>query len=169
MIDEAAKVVSSSPSIQKNKLLRKDITALRRVEKRPHGFNRGKQRMILRPGQRFCEKFICTRYPWQYYVAPTGAKTILFSAIVGRHIAETGSKTLVLAHRDERPKNQENVRVNPDISTSIFDSRVKSWEGHVTFAMVQTLSIEENLNKIPKITSVTDEAHMRQQSPIKEL
>ena len=122
--------------------------------------------MILRPRQRdFVDRSLSAlaTHGNALGVAPTGAgKTILFSAIVGRHIAETGSKTLVLAHRDELTlQNQEKfIRVNPDISTSIFDSRVKSWEGHVTFAMVQTLSIEENLNKIPKIDFlVIDEAH----------
>ena len=122
--------------------------------------------MILRPRQKdFVDRSLLalSAHGNALGVAPTGAgKTILFSAIVGRHIAETGSKTLILAHRDELTlQNQAKfIRVNPDISTSIFDSRVKSWDGQVTFAMVQTLSLSENLEKIPKIDFlVIDEAH----------
>jgi DNA repair protein RadD len=122
--------------------------------------------MILRPRQKdFVDRSLSAlaAHGNALGVAPTGAgKTILFSAIVGRHISETGSKTLILAHRDELTlQNQTKfIRVNPNISTSIFDSRVKSWDGQVTFAMVQTLSLAENLNTIPKIDfAVIDEAH----------
>lgn len=97
-------------------------------------------------------------------VAPTGfGKTIVLSAIIGELIAHNPSwKVCVLAHRDELTSQNESKfkRVNPDISTSIVDSRSKSWNGQVTFAMVQTLSREKNLKKIPPLDLlVIDEAH----------
>ena len=84
-------------------------------------------------------------------VAPTGAgKTILFSEVIGSHIAVTSAKTLVLAHRDELTKQNRTKfsLVNPSIKTSVYDSKTKSWDGQVTFAMVQTLSLPENIKAI---------------------
>ena len=96
-------------------------------------------------------------------VAPTGAgKTILFSEVIGRHIAVTSAKTLVLAHRDELTKQNRTKfsLVNPSIKTSVYDSKTKSWDGQVTFAMVQTLSLAENIKAMPPIDLlVIDEAH----------
>jgi DNA repair protein RadD len=97
-------------------------------------------------------------------VAPTGfGKTIVLSAIIGELISQNPSwKVCVLAHRDELTSQNEDKfkRVNPDISTSIVDSRIKSWEGQVTFAMVQTLSRENNLKQMPGVDLlVIDEAH----------
>ncbi len=101
-------------------------------------------------------------------VAPTGAgKTILFSALIGSLLNSDGknrslNKALVLAHRDElTSQNQDKfLRVNPDISTSVFDAKNKSLSGQVVFAMVQTLCRKENLNSIPKFDLlVIDEAH----------
>ena len=122
--------------------------------------------MILRPRQKdFVERSLSAllTHGNALGVAPTGAgKTILFSEIVGRHISATGAKTLVLAHRDELTSQNETkfLRVNPNITTSIFDARSKSWAGQATFAMVQTLSLAENLKTLPKIDlAVIDEAH----------
>jgi superfamily II DNA or RNA helicase len=97
-------------------------------------------------------------------VAPTGfGKTIVLSAIIGELIARNPSwKVCVLAHRDELTAQNESkfTLVNPDISTSIVDSRNKSWDGQVTFAMVQTLSRENNLEQMSEIDLlVIDEAH----------
>jgi DNA repair protein RadD len=96
-------------------------------------------------------------------VAPTGAgKTIMLSAIIGEMFKTKSGKACVLAHRDELTFQNEDKfkRVNPDLSTSVFDASVKSWSGEVTFAMVQTLSRENNLAGMPPIdVLVIDEAH----------
>ncbi len=68
----------------------------------------------------------------------------------------------VLAHRDELTyQNQRSFqRVYPRLSTSIFNAYDKNWEGAVTFAMVQTLSREQNLATLPVLDMlVIDEAH----------
>jgi superfamily II DNA or RNA helicase len=96
-------------------------------------------------------------------VAPTGAgKTIMLSAIIGDMFKARPGKACVLAHRDELTFQNEDKfrRVNPNLSTSVFDSSVKSWGGEVTFAMVQTLSRENNLTDMPPVDIlVIDEAH----------
>lgn len=97
-------------------------------------------------------------------VAPTGAgKTICLSAVIGELIKRNPDlKACVLAHRDELThQNEDKFKlVNPSISTSILNSRCKSWDGQVTFAMVQTLSREHNLQAMPKLDLlVIDEAH----------
>lgn len=96
-------------------------------------------------------------------VAPTGAgKTIMLSAIIGEMFRHRPGKACVLAHRDELTFQNEDKfrRVNPGLSTSVFDASVKSWNGAVTFAMVQTLSRENNLSAMPPMDIlVIDEAH----------
>jgi DNA repair protein RadD len=97
-------------------------------------------------------------------VAPTGAgKTIMLSAIISEmHKQNPNLKACVLAHRDElTAQNEEKFRwVNPAIYTSIVDSYGKSWDGQVAFAMVQTLSRENNLKEMPPVDLlVIDEAH----------
>ena len=123
--------------------------------------------MILRNRQKeFVEKNVTAlmQYGNTLGVAPTGAgKTICISAVIGEFIKLSPDlKVCVLAHRDELTfQNSEKFSVvNPGISTSIINSRVKSWEGQVTFAMVQTLCREQNLTTMPKIDLlVIDEAH----------
>ena len=97
-------------------------------------------------------------------VAPTGAgKTIMLSKVIGNFYEQNPNlRACVLAHRDElTAQNEEKFKwVNPAISTSIVDSYVKSWEGQVTFAMVQTLTRENNLEQMPPVDLlVIDEAH----------
>lgn len=97
-------------------------------------------------------------------VAPTGAgKTIMLSAVIGEmHKQNPSLRACVLAHRDElTAQNEEKFKwFNPAISTSIVDSYGKSWDGNVTFAMVQTLSRENNLKEMPPVDLlVVDEAH----------
>ncbi len=122
--------------------------------------------MLLRPRQ----KELVTRTVFALHkhgnalaVAPTGAgKTIMLSAIIGEMFKTKPGKACVLAHRDELTFQNEDKfkRVNPDLSTSVFDASVKSWNGEVTFAMVQTLSRENNLAGMPPIdVLVIDEAH----------
>lgn len=97
-------------------------------------------------------------------IAPTGAgKTIMLSAVIGEmHKQNPRLRACVLAHRDElTAQNEEKFRwINPAISTSIVDSYGKSWEGNVAFAMIQTLSRENNLKEMPPVDLlVIDEAH----------
>ena len=117
--------------------------------------------MILRPRQKeFVDHSVeaLKEHGNTLAIAPTGAgKSVMLSAVVGKM---KSAKTLILAHRDELTSQNEAKfkRVNPQISTSVYDSKIKSWEGGAIFAMVQTLY--RNLDKIPKLDLVViDEAH----------
>lgn len=96
-------------------------------------------------------------------VAPTGSgKTIMLSAVAGSLLAEPGAKACILAHRSELTgQNRAKFgRVNPGMSTSVFDADEKSWHGQATFAMVQTLSRPSHLAQMPTLDLlVIDEAH----------
>lgn len=96
-------------------------------------------------------------------VAPTGAgKTVMLSAAVGALCSPYPLKACVIAHRDELTvQNQAKFsQVNPHLSTSLFDASTKSWQGDTTFAMVQTLSRQNNLDTMPSLDLlVIDEAH----------
>lgn len=123
--------------------------------------------MLLRPRQKvFVDRSLqsLTYFGNTLGVAPTGAgKTILFSYIVGKLLAEdTVKKVLVIAHRDEltEQNNSKFLRINPEIKTSKFNASIRSWDGAVTFAMVQTLSRAEHIASMPAIDLlVIDEAH----------
>jgi len=122
--------------------------------------------MLLRPRQKlFVERSLSAlnTHTNTLGVAPTGAgKTIMLSAVAGKMIGGTDAKAAVLAHRDElTAQNRDKfARVNPTISTSVVDSSDKSWNGRVTFAMVQTLSRSTNLTNMPALDLlVIDEAH----------
>ena len=132
--------------------------------------------MLLRPRQKELVNRVLTalhEHGNTLAVAPTGAgKTIMLSAAIGAlckaSTAKTPGfkthwfKTCVLAHRDELTVQNETkfCRVNPHLSTGIFDASSKSWQGDTTFAMVQTLSREHNLATMPKLDLlVIDEAH----------
>ncbi len=121
--------------------------------------------MILRKRQReFVEKSVTAlkEHGNTLGIAPTGAgKTLMFSAVVGELLG-ADNKALILAHRDElTSQNQEKfLRINPRISTSVFDAKTKSFAGQAVFAMVQTLSRKENLSLIPVIDILAiDEGH----------
>ena len=121
--------------------------------------------MILRKRQKeFVEKSVTAlkQHGNTLGIAPTGAgKTLMFSAVVGELLG-ADNKALILAHRDElTSQNQEKfLRINPGISTSIFDAKTKSFAGQAVFAMVQTLSRKENLSLIPVIDILAiDEGH----------
>lgn len=96
-------------------------------------------------------------------VAPTGSgKTIMLSAVTGRVLTEPNAKACILAHRTELTgqNRAKFLRVNPTLTTSVVDANEKSWQGHATFAMVQTLSRKANLDQIPTLDLlVIDEAH----------
>ena len=122
--------------------------------------------MLLRPRQKtFVDRSVSAldEHGNTLGVAPTGAgKTIMLSGVVGRMLEVNDAKAAVLAHRDEL--TAQNVlkfaKVNPKISTSIFDARSKSWRGRTTFAMVPTLARATNLDAMPALDLlVIDEAH----------
>lgn len=122
--------------------------------------------MILRPRQKvFVERAVRAlgEHGNTLGVAPTGAgKTIMLSGVAGEWLDDNDAKACVLAHRDELTSQNEAKfrKVNPGIDTSVFDSREKSWSGQATFAMVQTLSREANIKRMPKLDLlVIDEAH----------
>ncbi|MDA0902537.1 MAG: DEAD/DEAH box helicase family protein [Proteobacteria bacterium] len=121
--------------------------------------------MILRKRQQeFVQKSVAAlkEHGNTVAIAPTGAgKTLMLSAVVGK-VLEPNSKALILAHRDELTSQNEKkfLRINPKISTSVFDAKRKSFAGQAVFAMVQTLSRKENLELIPAIhLLVIDEGH----------
>lgn len=106
-------------------------------------------------------------------IAPTGSgKSLMLSAVVGRVLGSNGSKACVLAHRDEiTAQNIEKfLKVNPCMTVSIVDSRVKSWSGKTIFAMVQTLAREKNLQDLPSLEIlVIDEAHHAQAATYRKI
>ncbi|QQR69943.1 MAG: DEAD/DEAH box helicase [Alphaproteobacteria bacterium] len=122
--------------------------------------------MLLRPRQKiFVENCVAALKQRRNTlgVAPTGAgKTIMLSAATGEILREMGGKAAILAHRDEL--TAQNVtkfaRVNPGLTTSIYDANSKSWHGRATFAMVPTLARQDNLSRMPHLDLlVIDEAH----------
>lgn len=122
--------------------------------------------MLLRPRQKlFVERSLAAldEHRNTLGVAPTGAgKTIMLSGVAGHWLADSDAKACVLAHRDELTRQNEAkfLRVNPTVSTSVFDANTKDWSGQTTFAMVQTLGREANLKQLPTLDLlVIDEAH----------
>ena len=95
-------------------------------------------------------------------VAPTGAgKTIMLSALVGKRRG-VSKDVLILQHRDELVSQNSTKfqRVNPELSASYVNASQKDWSGDAVFAMVQTLSRQNNLERMPKVDLiVVDEAH----------
>lgn len=98
-----------------------------------------------------------------FTVTHNSGKTICIAAVIGELVkCHADLKVCVLAHRDELTyQNAAKFSlVNPHITTSIVNSQTKSWDGQVTFAMVQTLSRDNNLSLMPKLDLlVVDEAH----------
>jgi len=118
--------------------------------------------MILRPRQKvFVDRCVTAlrEHKRTLGVAPTGAgKTVMLSAIA----RELGGRTLVLQHRDELTRQNMATfqRVAPGWSVSAWDASAKSWCDGATFAMVQTLSREQSLARMPAFDLlIVDEAH----------
>lgn len=92
-------------------------------------------------------------------VAPTGAgKTIMLAELARRH----GGRQCVLQHRQELTSQNLSKfkKVNPGAHVGLYNADVKSWRGDTTFAMVQTLSRNGNVNSIPPLDLlIIDEAH----------
>lgn len=122
--------------------------------------------MMLRPRQSLLvERTLAAldEYGNTLAVAPTGSgKTVMLSAVAGRLLEEPDAKACILAHRTELTGQNRGKfsRVNPGVSTSVFDANEKSWQGQATFAMVQTLSRPTHLVQMPTLDLlVIDEAH----------
>lgn len=96
-------------------------------------------------------------------IGPTGSgKTLMLSAVTGSMLTEPDAKACILAHRDELTEQNRTKfeRVNPVITTSVFDANEKSWNGRATFAMVQTLTRDRHLEGMPALDLlVIDETH----------
>ena len=96
-------------------------------------------------------------------VAATGfGKTVCLSAVAENIIDRSGGRALIVAHRDELTRqNSETLKeFNRHIPISFFTADQKSWRGRVIFSMIQTLSQEKNLCKMPPVDLVIyDEAH----------
>jgi DNA repair protein RadD len=95
-------------------------------------------------------------------VANTGfGKTIALSMVADQRI-NGDKKALIMAHRDELTRqNSDKFRlVNPRVPLSFFNAEKKSFRGRVVFSMVQTLSQDQHLKKLPHFDLlVVDEAH----------
>lgn len=95
-------------------------------------------------------------------VAPTGAgKTVMLSAIAGRY-TDKGASALVIQHRDELVSQNRKTfeKVNPRASTGLFTADRKEWGYQATFAMIQTLANERNLDGMPPFDVLAiDEGH----------
>lgn len=92
-------------------------------------------------------------------IAPTGCgKTVMLSAVA----SELGGRSLILQHRDELVAQNRATfkRVAPEVETDLYTAARKRWAPGATFAMVQTLSRDDNLESIPSLDLVViDEAH----------
>lgn len=122
--------------------------------------------MILRPRQKtFVGRSLAAlkEHGNTLSVASTGfGKTIALSGVTGEVLKDKDKKACILAHREELIKQNllKFLKVNPEISVSAYTADSKSWRGRATFAMVQTLSREKNLNWMPPFDlMVIDEAH----------
>ena len=122
--------------------------------------------MMLRPRQQqFVERSVSALeiHANTLGVAPTGSgKSVMLSAVVGRLLREPDTKACILAHRTELTSQNRDkfAQINPHLSTSVFDAQEKSWAGQATFAMVQTLSQPQHLERLPTLdVLVIDEAH----------
>jgi DNA repair protein RadD len=96
-------------------------------------------------------------------VAPTGAgKTVMLSSAVKFARRGENFRALILQHRDELVAQNRATyrRVDPEAPTDIYAADRKRWSDGATFAMVQTLSREDNLATMPAMDLVViDEAH----------
>jgi len=101
------------------------------------------------------------------YQLPTGGgKTVIFSEIVRRYIAETQKKVVVLTHRIELSKQTSKMLTEFNVVNKIINSDVKELEDQDQYmcfvAMVETLNnrLEEDKLDIRNIGLViVDEAH----------
>jgi len=101
------------------------------------------------------------------YQLPTGGgKTVVFSEIAKRYIAQTGKKVVILTHRIELSAQTSRMLTEFGVSNKVIDSKVKELYDHEHFmcfvAMVETLN---NRLQDEKVTLdgiglvIIDEAH----------
>lgn len=94
-------------------------------------------------------------------VSPTGSgKTIILSSVIDEMLIGM-DRAVVVQHRDELIRqNTATFQKVTDRPISIYNGQVKSWDGQVTFASIQTLSRPEHLKKMKPVSLlVYDEAH----------
>ena len=95
-------------------------------------------------------------------VAPTGAgKTVMLSAVAGQFV-NGGASALVIQHRDELVAQNRRTfeRINPTATTGLFTADRKEWGYSTTFAMIQTLASDRNLERMPPFDIMAiDEGH----------
>ena len=110
--------------------------------------------MQLRPRQEvFVQRSLdaLLQYNNTLAIAATGfGKTIALSAIAGRFLKEGhGKSALVIQHRDElvEQNSKKFSLVNPDVRYTLYNGKDKNIKGNVVFAMVQTLSRPENIER----------------------
>lgn len=121
--------------------------------------------MQLRPRQEiFKDKCVAalTEHGNTLGVAPTGAgKTVMLSAVAGEYVNQ-GASGLVIQHRDELVAQNRSTfeKVNPRATTGLFTAERKEWGYGCTFAMIQTLASERNLDGMPALDFLAiDEGH----------
>jgi superfamily II DNA or RNA helicase len=110
------------------------------------------------------------RFPDKYnmcFQLPTGGgKTVIFSEIAKRYIAETGKKVLILTHRIELLDQTSRMLEDAGVPTKIIVSRVKELPDQIEYmcfvAMVETLNnrLRDDKFEIEGVGLViVDEAH----------
>ena len=122
--------------------------------------------MILRPRQKVFVDRVCravTERGNSLGIGPTGAgKTVMGSAAVAQLIDGGGSAAFI-QHRDELvEQNYKTFRkVAPKVNADFVTADRKRWERKgVTFAMIQTLARQSNLEQMPPVDLLAiDEAH----------
>ncbi|WCA22358.1 DEAD/DEAH box helicase [Candidatus Phytoplasma oryzae] len=99
-----------------------------------------------------------------FVIAPTGSgKTIMFSHILKELLEKKIIKKACILV-DKNLINEQNKakfeKINPYITTCLFNSQIKKWDAQVIFAMIQTLNKKDNLENINNMDMlVIDEAH----------
>ncbi len=121
--------------------------------------------IILRPYQkRTIEKCITAlnKHGNTLAVLPTGAgKTVVFSEITKRIIGKD-KRAMIVQGRDELTDQNAKTfdQMFPDTHISFFNAQRKSWRGQVVFSMIQTLSQDRHLDRMPPVDLlVYDEVH----------
>jgi len=107
-----------------------------------------------------------TDYNVVYQLPTGGGKTVIFSEIARRYIAEKNKKVLILTHRIELSRQTSEMLINMGVANKVINSAVKNLEDQEEFncfvAMVETLNnrLHEKAIQMNDIGLVIiDEAH----------